>query len=192
VRPPLLSACAVLTLAACAPAGVGEDGDPGNGVTDADAVVATAGAHASSCTGPAYRVEYPAGWATNEPGSLPACSWFGPGEVVLVPEASDVRTAPVTFAVVPAGVGALDVPLPDEVGRETLAVDGRPAVRVRQVATVGLYPPGTRITTYAVDLGEGRTLVADALELPGSDHTADVAVLDGMVRSLQLDGAGRT
>jgi hypothetical protein len=49
---------------------------------------------------------------------------------------------------------------------------------------VGLYPEGTRITTWALDL-DGRTLVADAVELPGGDHERAVAVLDEMVQTLE-------
>ncbi|TFV57428.1 hypothetical protein E4P41_14440 [Geodermatophilus sp. DF01-2] len=138
----------------------------------------------TSCTSPdGYSVEYPDDWSTNEAGVLPACSWFGPGGFV-VPEASDVRTAPVTLQVVDLPLAEAAAPLPDEVDRTELEVDGRAAVRTEQVTTVGLYPAGTRITSWAVDLG-GRTLLADAVELPGGDHERAVAVLDEMVRSLE-------
>ena len=33
---------------------------------------------------------------------LPACSWFGPGAEVVVPETSDARTAPVALQVADA------------------------------------------------------------------------------------------
>ena len=139
---------------------------------------------AASCTSPAgYTVEFPAGWSTNEAGVLPACSWFGPGEVV-VPEASDVRTAPVTLQLLDAPLAEVAGPVPDEVGRAELVVGGREAVRIEQVTTLGLYPEGTRITTWAVDLG-GRTLLADAVELPRVDHEHAVAALDAMVEGLQ-------
>jgi hypothetical protein len=138
-----------------------------------------------SCTSAAgYRVEFPADWSTNEDGVLPACSWFGPGEEIVVPEASDVRTAPVTLQVVDAPLAEVAVPVPDEVARTELEPGGRPAVRTEQVTTVGLYPEGTRITTWAVDLG-GRTLLGDAVELPGGDHERAVAVLDAMVEGLE-------
>ena len=141
-------------------------------------------AAAASCTSPAgYTVEFPAGWSTNEAGVLPACSWFGPGGEVVVPEASDVRTVPVTLQVVDASVAEAAPAYPDEVARTALEVGGRPAVRTEQVTTPGFYPEGTRITTWAVDLG-GRTLLADAVELPGGDHEGAVAVLGEMVASL--------
>ncbi|WP_448619944.1 hypothetical protein [Geodermatophilus sp. URMC 65] len=140
---------------------------------------------ADSCTSVAgYRVAFPADWATNADGVLPACSWFGPGEDVVVPEASDARTAPVTLQVVDAPLAQVAVPMPDEVARTEPEVGGRPAVRTEQVTTVGLYPEGTRITTWALDL-DGRTLVADTVELPGGDHERAVAVLYGMVQTLE-------
>ena len=172
----------LLALAACA--------SPASGAAPQAAAVAQPVSVAqpqddgTSCTGPGgYRVELPAGWSTNEAGVLPACSWFGPGEVV-VPEASDVRTAPVTLQVVDAPLAEAAVPMPDEVGRSELVVGGREAVRMEQVTTLGLYPEGTRITTWAVDLG-GRTLLADAVELSRVDHEHAVAALDAMVEGLQ-------
>jgi hypothetical protein len=179
------AAVPLIALAACASPAT----DPAPAAVDvspaAQAVAATRPAgDGNGCTSPAGdRVEYPADWSTNEAGVLPPCSWFGPGEVV-VPEASDVRTAPVTLQVVDAPLARVAVPLPDEVSRTEVEVRGRPAVRTEQVTTLGLYPEGTHITTWALDL-DGRTLVADAVELPGGDHERAVAVLDEMVRTLE-------
>ena len=178
------TAAAVPLLAACASPATGPAPQAVDVSPAAQAVAATQPQDGSSCTSAdGYRVEYPADWSTNADGVLPACSWFGPGEVV-VPEASDVRTAPVTLEVVDAPLAEVAVQAPDEVARTELAVGGRPAVRSEQVTTLGLYPEGTRITTWALDL-DGRTLVADAVELPGGDHERAVAVLDEMVRTLE-------
>lgn len=144
-------------------------------------------ATASCSTADGYQVRFPADWSTNDAGVLPACSWFGPADVV-VPEASDVRTAPVTLQVVDAPLAEVAAPMPDEVARETLQVGGRAAVRIEQVTTLGLYPEGTRITTWALGLGD-RTLVADAVELPGGDHERAVAALDDMVEGLDTADA---
>ena len=181
----------LLALAACAAPASGaapQAAAVAQAVSAAQAVsVAQPQDDATSCTGPdGYLVELPAGWATNDAGVLPACSWFGPGEVV-VPEASDVRTAPVTLQVVDAPLAEAAAPMPDEVGRTELVVDGREAVRIEQVTTLGLYPEGTRITTWALDLG-GRTLLADAVELPRGDHERAVAALDAMVEGLRTTG----
>ena len=179
-----------LALTACASPAVGSapQAVAVERVSQAVAVVQPGGAAqdavAASCTSPAgYTVEFPADWSTNEASVLPACSWFGPGEEVVVPEASDVRTAPVTLQVVDAPLAEAAPAYPDEVARTALEVGGRPAVRTEQVTTPGFYPEGTRITTWAVDLG-GRTLLADAVDLPGGDHEGAVAVLGEMVASL--------
>jgi hypothetical protein len=179
------AAAPLLAVAACASPATGT-APQAVGISPAALAVAVAQPQddTASCTSPAgYRVGFPADWSTNEAGVLPTCSWFGPGEVV-VPEASDVRTAPVTLQVVDGPLAEVAVPVPDEVARAELEVGGRPAVRTEQVTTLGLYPEGTRITTWALDLG-GRTLVADAVEVPGGDHERAVAVLDGMVEGLE-------
>ena len=179
------AAAPLLALAACASPATGPAPQAVDVSPAAQAVaVAQPQDDANSCTSPAgYRVGFPADWSTNEAGVLPTCTWFGPGEVV-VPEASDVRTAPVTLRVVDAPLAEVAVPVPDEVARTEVEVGGRPAVRTEQVTTPGLYPEGTRITTWALDLG-GRTLLADAVELPGGDHDRAVAVLDDMVEGLE-------
>ena len=191
----IAAAAPFLALTACASPAVGSapQAVAVERVSQAVAVVQPGGAAqdavAASCTSPAgYTVEFPADWSTNEAGVLPACSWFGPGEEVVVPEASDVRTAPVTLQVVDAFVAEAAPAYPDEVARTALEVGGRPAVRTEQVTAPGFYPEGTRITTWAVDLG-GRTLLADAVELPGGDHERAVAVLDAMVETLETTTA---
>lgn len=180
------AAVPLLALAACTSPATGPTPRAADVSLAAQAVVAARpGDDANSCTSAAgYRVAFPADWATNADGVLPACSWFGPGAEVVVPEASDVRTAPVALQVVDAALAQVAVPAPDEVVRTELEVAGRAALRTEQVTTVGLYPEGTRITTWALDL-DGRTLVADAVELPGGDHERAVAVLDEMVQTLE-------
>ena len=191
----IAAAAPLLALTACASPAVGSapQAVAVERVSQAVAVVQPGGAGqdaaAASCTSPAgYTVEFPADWSTNEAGVLPACSWFGPGEEVVVPEASDVRTVPVTLQVVGASVAEAAPAYPDEVARTALEVGGRPAVRTEQVTTPGFYPEGTRITTWAVDLG-GRTLLADAVELPGGDYGGAVAVLGEIVASLETTTA---
>lgn len=139
----------------------------------------------ASCTGPAgVTVRYPGGWVTGSAGATPACSMFSADDFPVVP-ASDVRTAPIVLDVedVPFDVAA--APLPEETGRSLETVDGVPAVRMESVAGPGLWPEGTALVRWVVDLGE-QVLVADAVGLPPFDHAGDVEVLDAMVRSLAL------
>ena len=98
------AAVPLLALAACASPATGPTPRAADVSLAAQAVVAALPEEdADSCTGAAgYRVAFPAAWATNADGVLPACSWFGPGAGVVVPEASDARTAPVALQVADA------------------------------------------------------------------------------------------
>lgn len=145
----------------------------------------------SSCTSPeGWTVGYPDDWAVNAGDVAPACTRFGP-EPFEVLAGTDARNAPVVLDLEPVAYGTAARPRSDERARRELTVDGRIAVRIERVTDVGLYPAGTPITSYVVDLGAGgdgpRTLVATAVGLPPFDHAADVAVLDAMVASLDLD-----
>lgn len=185
----LAGACSLIFLTACGGtvSAVSSGPDPVAGRTDVPAGVETA-----RCASPeGFRVEHPADWHVNPGDVLPPCSWFA-AEAFTVPENSDVRTADITLSVRPGS--DLAVHWPDETARSTVEVAGRPALRVEQVTGPGFYPEGTRITTYVVDLGPARegneVLVADTVGLPASDHGRNVEVLDAMMASLTLDGAG--
>lgn len=141
-----------------------------------------------TCTSPeGFRVEHPASWSVNPGDVLPACSWFDP-EPFVVPEQTDVRPA-LTLAVVADHDPERNYP--DEVSRIVVQVDGRDALRVEQVTRAGLYPTGTPITSYALALGAGRTLLAEVVGLRGSDHAQQVAVLDAMMASLDVEDTQR-
>ena len=185
----LAGACSLLLLAGCGSTVAESSGapEPSTGRTDV-----TAGVETARCASPeGFRVEHPADWHVNPGDVLPACSWFA-AEPFTVPEASDVRVADITLSVRPGS--DLSVVWPDETARTVVEVAGRPALRVEQVAGPGFYPEGTPITTYVVDLGparaHGEVLVADTVGLPGVDHDRNVAVLDAMMGSLILNGAG--
>ncbi|WP_324277196.1 hypothetical protein [Blastococcus brunescens] len=186
----LAGACSLLFLTACGGTGTPTSSgpDPAPARTDVPAGVETA--HCASPEG--YRVEHPVDWHVNPGDVLPGCSWFA-AEPFAVPEASDVRVADIALSVQP--VSDLSARLPDETARSTVEVGGRPALRLELVTGPGFYPEGTPITTYVVDLGPARkgeeVLVADAVGLPGVDHERNVEVLDAMMASLALDGAGR-
>lgn len=137
------------------------------------------------CTHPAgIRVTHPADWSVNPGDVLPVCSWFA-AEPFAVPEGSDAGAADVMLSVRPGE----QVPArwPDETARTRVEVAGRTAVRTEQVTSPGLYPAGTPITTYVVDLdGDAGALVARTVGLPGRDHARNVEVLDAMMESLVL------
>ncbi|MEZ5410029.1 MAG: hypothetical protein R2761_18515 [Acidimicrobiales bacterium] len=87
-------------------------------------------------------------------------------------------------------------PMPGEQSRAVSAVQGLQAVRVESVATGdGLYPQGTRMVTWMVDLAIGvddgpGTLFVDAVDIPaatGAGFDRAVAIMDLMARSLVAD-----
>jgi hypothetical protein len=142
----------------------------------------------ASCTGPAgLRVSYPAGWAVNRGETVPACTMFSP-EPFTVPPYSDVRVAAIVLKVSDLPVDQAAAATPDETVRTEEVVDGRPAVRTELVAGPGLWPEGTPVTRWVVDLGDA-TLVADTVGLAPFDHERDVEVLDAMMRELDVDTA---
>jgi hypothetical protein len=186
----LVGALPLLFVAACGGTAAPTAGSPDQATerTDVSAAVET-----TRCASPeGFGLEHPVDWHVNPGDVLPGCSWFA-ADPFTVPEASDVRVADITLAVRPAS--ELSARLPDEVARSTVEVGGRPALRLEQVTGPGFYPEGTPITTYVVDLGPARdgdeVLVADTVGLPGFDHDRNVEVLDAMMATLVLDGAGR-
>ncbi|MCF6506984.1 hypothetical protein E9549_06130 [Blastococcus sp. MG754426] len=149
---------------------------------------------AERCESPeGYAISYPESWEVNPGTEVPACSFFSP-DSFEVPPATDARVAPISVRVegipfdrlVTTGRG-------EELSREELTIDGRPAVRVERVtAGEGLWPQGLPVTRVVVDLGADdgspRALVADTVGLPRFDYPRNVEVLDRMVASLGLDG----
>ncbi|TYP88454.1 hypothetical protein [Blastococcus xanthinilyticus] len=187
----LAGVTSLLFLAGCAstagdPAAVGAP--PAPQVADVGALAdQVATGRTAGCENPAgFEVVYPADWSVNSGAVVPPCSWFD-AAAFTVPEASDVRTAAITFAVRPAD--EMVQPWPDVTASDAVDVGGRTAVRVEQVSGPGLYPVGTPITSYVVDLPSGEVLVASTVGLPGSDHERDVAVLDAMMDSLRFAAA---
>lgn len=143
----------------------------------------------ATCEHPAgFRVSHPADWTVNPGEVLPECSWFA-AESFDVPTATDARIADITLRVVegsrpPSRWGDVEDIRAVEVG-------GLTGLRLERVAGPGLYPTGTPILTYVVDLPStseaGRTLVASTVGLARFDHERGVEVLDAMMASLVLD-----
>lgn len=193
---------AVLLLTGCgAPAvdaGPGEAGPAGAapGATPSAPATAVPVALDAACTGPeGIRVAHPADWEVNEGSVVPRCTRFAP-HPFTVRAASDVRAAAVVLSVEPVPLAELTTAWPGERARTVVEVDGRPGIRTEIVTGPGLLPARTEVTRWLLDLGPGpdgpRTLVADTVQLPGTDPAeaaAEVAVLDAMVTALDLDAA---
>ena len=134
-------------------------------------------------------VQYPEDWHTNEGDVVGPCRLFDPDPIDLAFEASEV---PPTIAVQLRAEDATrleDVaadPTVEVVERRTLSVDGRPGERLEERHTGGgLLPGGTRSVRYVIDLG-GEVLLASTFDLGDDDVTGNVAVLDELVRRLEL------
>lgn len=195
MRRPLLTVLAAVLLTACSgPAGSGpaEPGaaGPAPGTTPPATPTAPSGGVVldATCTGPGgITVAHPADWAVNPGDVVAPCTRFAPEPFQVRPH-SDVRLAAVVLAVEDLPLASLAAPVPDEVARTDVVVDGRPAVRQVLLTGPGLHPEGTHLTRYLVDLGPAGTLVADAVQPPGPGTGEPVAVLDAMMAALEIGG----
>lgn len=141
-----------------------------------------------------YAISYPEGWETNPGDVVPTCGQFHP-EPFEVPESTDERVAAVTAYVDPvpfSEVATLEGQ--GEVQRAATTLDGLPAIRLEyEVGDDGLWPAGTPITLYAVDVSTGEedaTLILDTVGLESFDYERNQRVLDRMVRTLDVTMEG--
>lgn len=156
---------------------------------------AIAGEPSARCDSPeGYSIGYPEAWATNSGDVVPECGQFHPEPFDVAP-GTDERVAAVTVFIDPvpfARVAALDQAEDGE--RAATVVDGLQAVRLEyQVREDALWPAGTPITLYAVDVStesEERTLIADTVGLSQFDYERNKVVLDRMARTLEIDMDG--
>ncbi|AKI98770.1 hypothetical protein ATI61_106159 [Archangium gephyra] len=146
----------------------------------------------SRCSNPAgrYSIGYPSAWTTNTGNGVEPCRFFHPSPFEVQPNSEEplvavsVKREPMPLeAFVQGNTGSSNEVLQQE--RLTLA--GRPAVRLELRATQDspLLPPGTREYLYA--LGDGDSVVrVSTLAVRGLDYAGNQAVLEEMVRSLEL------
>lgn len=145
----------------------------------------------TTCTNPeaGYTVDHPSAWSTNDGDVVAACSLFGP-EPFGVPEATDERVAPIS--VFRENVAFSDLPVEQGAERALTVVDGFQAVRVEGIYDgEGLYPAGTRFTSYRIDLAPGvddgaGTLLADVIDVGDIDYDEAQRTLDLMIRTLVI------
>lgn len=137
-----------------------------------------------------YAVSYPEEWSTNPGEVLAKCSRFHP-EPFDVPQGTDERVAAIAAYVDP--VPFTEVAAPDDTrdaDRAVTTVDGLQAVRLAyETGGEGLWPEGTPVTLYAIDVGTdsgSRTLIVDTIGLSQFDYRQNQQVLDRMVRTLDI------
>jgi hypothetical protein len=141
------------------------------------------------CTNTAhgFSVSYPVGWHTNSGAVIPACSAFHP-DPFEIPEASEMPfEIAITISVEPVTTDELRTTSQWEqiVSAERLSIRGREAWRIEARATgEGLPERGMRTLRYAIDLGEGRTLLASTHDASGH-YGLNQEVLGRMMETLE-------
>jgi hypothetical protein len=137
-----------------------------------------------------FQIAFPATWFTNPVSEdAPACTWFGPAELLPAGMATGPENAVVSVIVFPGGVGSFEPGF----AYETLNVGGRPAERVERHAGTPPEPDlSVRSYLYIIQLGDVRsvaTVVAMTRSSITDDYDLAKAVLDLMMESLQLTGS---
>lgn len=196
-------ATAALAVAAALAASACADGDDDAATGPGAANGGTAGGEtaAERCAHPeGFSVRVPGGWHANDGTETAPCSYFGPEPFDVRAAASDARPAPVGARVEDVPLARIAAPQPGRDARRSVtAIDGLQAVRLAyETSGEGLYPAGTPVTLYAVDLAPreagtpSRTLVLDAVGVGDADHDAATRTLDRMARSVRVSlGADR-
>jgi hypothetical protein len=145
-----------------------------------------------------YSIEYPADWHTNSGEVVPACGHFSP-DPFEVPRGTDERVAPITAYIDPVAFEDVSAPRGvEDLERASTTIDGLPAVRRSYESSgSGLWPDGTPITAYVIDLSPGadeprRTMFVNAVGTPpfAPDHARNVAVLDRMAPTIRFSSGG--
>ena len=153
------------------------------------------GGELTKCESPeGYSIEYPSEWMTNPGDMVPTCGQFHPEDFEVT--ATDERLAAVTVYIDPVPFAEVAAPDPDrEADRAVTAVDGLQAVRLEyEAADTGLWPEGTPITMYAIDVtpaeGSPATMFVDTIGLSSFDYETNQVVVDRMVRTIDVDIPG--
>lgn len=135
-----------------------------------------------------YTVRYPEGWQVNSGEVMSPCSLFDP-EVIQVPRDSEI---PIDIAImldiesVAFDTLAGDVLGRRDLGRDSMRVDGREAIRIDAESTgEGLHDAGTRSYHYFVNLGES-TFVGTTYDAGRIPFERKRRLLDGMMASLRF------
>lgn len=143
------------------------------------------------CTNPEhdFSVSYPAGWHTNDGDVIAPCTAFDPEPVEVPPQSEIPFEISIVFTVEEVPFGELTRPSEFEeiLFSDRLTGGKREAMLVEAESTgEGLAPPGMRTLRYAIDLGDGRTLVATTHNSNEAEYERDKEILKQMVQSLEL------
>lgn len=131
-----------------------------------------------------FAISYPSTWHTDG-----GCTWFHP-HPFEVPVATDGDFAANSARVEPMPFQPGDPGQARNVVRTDLVIDGHQAVKHEYESEDGLWPDGTPIASYVVDVGqvEGREsiLVVDTIGLDKFDFELNEVVLDRMATTIEI------
>ena len=147
--------------------------------------------------GELVRCESPEGFVVSRPHAWHAndrCTQFHPEPFDVPDPPTDERVAAITAYIDPVPFAEVAAPEPRrDAERHLTTVDGLQAVRLAyEAGDEGLWPPGTPITVYVVDLSPGtdddepRTLFLDTIGLRTFDYEENQRVLDRVARSVEV------
>ena len=130
-----------------------------------------------------FAISYPTGW-----GAVADCGQFGPTPIDEPEPATDERAGVISAYVDPVPFDRVSAPTDREQSRMSTTVDDRPTVRTEATTADALYPAGTPIVRWLVDLGSERTLFLTAVDVgdPAVDFERTIEVLDAMAMSIRL------
>lgn len=183
---------ALLAAVALLLAGCGDDDQaaaPSPTSTPTPTPTALPGGDLVRCQSPeGFSLARPRSWSVNEGDVVPPCSRLHP-ERFEVPEGTDERVAAISVSVDPVPFSRVATADRGRDGaRAVTTIDGRQAVRLAYESRGrGLWPEGTPITQYAIDLAPAEeTLLIDTIGLDGFDYERNQRVLDRIVRTIEV------
>jgi hypothetical protein len=150
---------------------------------DPDPPPAASGAPYVRCESQAgFTLARPRGWHANPGDVVTRCSRLDPDRIELR-EDTDERKAAIVARIEDVAFDRAAAPRDGELSRAMTTIDGLRAVRLELESNrPGLWPHGTPVTRYLVDLapgdGDAGTLVLHTVELDGFDYARNQEVLD--------------
>lgn len=133
-----------------------------------------------------YRLTYPADWWTDDGDQ--ACRMFHPAPYELPEEPQDVPGMAITLDLANSPLEEASEPtFAETLWSDDTTIAGRDAViQETELTEETLFPEGTRLTRYFVDLGD-RTLVAYTTDhATGESYEDHQDVLDAMMHTLEI------
>lgn len=143
------------------------------------------------CTNPVlgFSIGHPKEWYTDHRFPNQACRWFDPFRFRVIGGTDAFLTAMEVYqqAVPFAEVASTDAAGERVVSRESVVVSGRQAVRLEiEPLDVSLYPAGTKVYRYVIDVGARGVVIVETRSRPETDFVESKHVVDQAVQTIQV------